>query len=313
MGEIIKKSLREAYAKTLIKLGREHKDIVVVDADLSTSTKTALFGKEFPDRFFNIGISEQSMVGIAAGLALKGKTVFASSFAVFASGRDWDQIRQSVCYNEVDVKIVATHGGITVGEDGATHQSNEDIAIMRILPNMRVIVPADSFETEKVIEKIYEIKGPFYVRLSRENFPVIYDNNYNFELGKFDVMKKGKDGIVFSIGKEVYESLLAVKELEKEGVSMTLVNASSVKPLDKDLIYNYAKEYDRFFVVEEHQKIGGLGSAIAEFITEEKPIIINKIGIDNIFGVSGKADDLIKHFKLDSKGIYNYIKTSLGV
>jgi transketolase len=313
MGEIIKKSLREAYAKTLIKLGREHNDIVVVDADLSTSTKTALFGKEFPDRFFNIGISEQSMVGIAAGLALKGKTVFASSFAVFASGRDWDQIRQSVCYNEVDVKIVATHGGITVGEDGATHQSNEDIAIMRILPNMRVIVPADSFETEKVIEKIYEIKGPFYVRLSRENFPVIYDNNYNFELGKFDVMKKGKDGIVFSIGKEVYESLLAVKELEKEGVSMTLVNASSVKPLDKDLIYNYAKEYDRFFVVEEHQKIGGLGSAIAEFITEEKPIIINKIGIDNIFGVSGKADDLIKHFKLDSKGIYNYIKTSLGV
>jgi len=256
MGEIIKKSLREAYAKSLIKLGREHKDIVVVDADLSTSTKTALFGKEFPDRFFNIGISEQSMVGIAAGLALKGKTVFASSFAVFASGRDWDQIRQSVCYNEVDVKIVATHGGITVGEDGATHQSNEDIAIMRILPNMRVIVPADSFETEKVIEKIYEIKGPFYVRLSRENFPVIYDNNYNFELGKFDVLKKGKDGIVFAIGKEVYESLLAVKELEKEGVSMTLVNASSVKPLDKDLIYNYAKEYDRFFVVEEHQKLG---------------------------------------------------------
>ncbi len=312
MGEIIKQSLRESYAKTLIKLGKEHQNIVVVDADLSTSTKTALFGKEFPDRFFNIGISEQSMIGIAAGLALKGKTVFASSFAVFASGRDWDQIRQSVCYNEVDVKIVATHGGITVGEDGATHQSNEDIAIMRILPNMRVIVPADAFETERVIEKVYGIKGPFYVRLSRENFPVIYDKDYKFELGRFDVLRKGKDGVIFAIGKEVYESLSAAEELEKEGISMTVINASSVKPLDKDLIYQYAKEFDRFFVVEEHQKIGGLGSAIGEFITEERPIIIKKIGIDNIFGVSGKADDLIKYFKLDSKGIYNYIKTVMG-
>ncbi len=311
MGEIIKKSLREAYAKSLIELGKKYQDIVVVDSDLSTSTKTAHFGKEFPDRFFNIGISEQTMMGVAAGLALQGKIVFASSFAVFASGRDWDQVRQSICYNEANVKIVATHGGITVGEDGATHQSNEDIAIMRILPNMKVIVPADAMETGKVIKKVYKTDGPFYVRLSRENFPVIYDNNYNFELGRFDILKNGKDGVIFAIGREVYESLLAAKELEKDGISLEVVNSSSVKPLDKELIYNYAKKYDRFFVVEEHQKIGGFGSSIAEFITEEKPIIINKIGVDNVFGVSGKATDLIKHFKLDSKGIYDKIKEIL--
>ena len=304
-----KKSLREAYARALISLGEKDERVVVLDADLSTSTKTAKFGEKFPDRFFNIGISEQNMMGIASGLALSGKIVFASSFAVFASGRAWDQVRQSICYNEVNVKIVATHGGITVGEDGATHQSNEDIALMRILPNMKVIVPADSIETEQIIKKVYEEEGPFYVRLSREKFPILYkDSDYKFEVGKYDVVKEGKDGVIFAIGREVYESLLAAEELEKEGFSLAVVNSSSVKPLDKELIYKYAKKFGKIIVAEEHQKIGGLGAAISEFLTEEIPVIIKKIGVDNIFGFSGKANDLLKYFKLDSEGIYKTIK-----
>ena len=201
---MVKESLREAYARALISLGEKDERVVVLDADLSTSTKTAKFGENFPERFFNIGISEQNMMGVASGFALSGNIVFASSFAVFASGRAWDQVRQSICYNEVNVKIVATHGGITVGEDGATHQSNEDIALMRVLPNMRVVVPADSIETEQVIKKVYEKEGPFYVRLSRENFPVLYkDSDYKFELGKYDVLREGKDGVIFAIGREV--------------------------------------------------------------------------------------------------------------
>ena len=309
---MVKESLREAYAKALIGLGEKDERIVVLDADLSTSTKTAKFGEKFPERFFNIGISEQNMMGIASGLALSGKIVFASSFAVFASGRAWDQVRQSICYNDVNVKIVATHGGITVGEDGATHQSNEDIALMRILPNMKVIVPADSVETEQVIEKVYENSGPFYVRLSRENFPVLYrDTNYKFEIGKFNILREGKDGVIFAIGREVYESLIAAQELEKEGISLAVVNSSSVKPLDKDLIYYYAKKFGKIIVAEEHQKIGGLGSAISEFISEEIPVLVKKIGVDNIFGQSGKASDLLKYFKLDSRGIFNSIKNWL--
>ena len=250
------------------------------------------------------------MMGVASGLALSGKIVFASSFAVFASGRAWDQVRQSICYNEVNVKIVATHGGITVGEDGATHQSNEDIALMRILPNMKVIVPADSIETEQVIKKVYEEEGPFYVRLSREKFPILYKgSDYRFEVGKYDVLKDGSDGVIFAIGREVYESLLAAKELEKEGFSLAVVNSSSVKPLDKELIYKYAKKFGKIIVAEEHQKIGGLGAAISEFLSEEIPVIIKKIGVDNIFGFSGKANDLLRYFKLDSEGIYKTIKS----
>ena len=305
-----KESLREAYARALISLGEKDERVVVLDADLSTSTKTAKFGEKFPERFFNIGISEQNMMGVASGLALSGKIVFASSFAVFASGRAWDQVRQSICYNEVNVKIVATHGGITVGEDGATHQSNEDIALMRILPNMKVIVPADSIETEQVIKKVYEKDGPFYVRLSREKFPVLYkDSDYKFEVGKYDVLKDGSDGVIFAIGREVYESLLAAKELEKEGFSLAVVNSSSVKPIDKELVYQYAKRFGKIIVAEEHQKRGGLGAAISEFLSEEIPVIIKKIGVDNIFGFSGKANDLLKYFKLDSEGIYKTIKS----
>jgi len=311
MDKIELKSLREYYAKSLISIGEKDKNVIVLDSDLSTSTKTAKFGEKFPKRFFNMGISEQNMIGVASGIALGGKTVFCSTFAVFATGRVWDQIRQSVCYNNANVKIVATHGGITVGEDGASHQINEDISIMRILPKMRVIVPADSYETQQVIKKIHKIYGPFYVRLSREKFPVIYgeNSNYEFEIGKFDILKKGDDGVVFALGKEVWETIVAAQELDKEGFSLTVINSSSVKPLDKDIIYEYAKKFKKLVVVEEHQKIGGLGSAISEFITEEIPIQIKKIGLENEFGISGKADDLVRYFGLDSEGIYKKLKS----
>ncbi len=301
-------SLRQAYADTIIELGKKDKNIVVLDADLSTSTQTAQFGKVFPERFFNVGISEQDMMGIAAGLALSGKTVFASTFAVFATGRAWDQVRQSICYNDANVKIVATHGGITVGEDGATHQSNEDIAIMRVLPRMRVIVPSDAEETRQVIRAVYKEEGPFYVRLSREKFPKLWDKNYKFEIGKYKKVKDGKDGVILAIGIEVWESLSAIKELEKEGISIALYNASSVKPIDKEKVYELAKKFGRIITIEEHQKTGGFGSAIAEFLSENYPVKMKIIGIDNIFGRSGKAWDLMKYFKLDSKAIYEIVK-----
>ncbi len=301
-------SLRQAYADTIIELGKKDENIVVLDADLSTSTQTAQFGKVFPERFFNVGISEQDMMGIAAGLALSGKTVFASTFAVFATGRAWDQVRQSICYNDANVKIVATHGGITVGEDGATHQSNEDIAIMRVLPRMRVIVPSDAEETRQVIRAVYKEEGPFYVRLSREKFPKLWDKNYKFEIGKYKKVKDGKDGVILAIGIEVWESLSAIKELEKEGISIALYNASSVKPIDKEKVYELAKKFGRIITIEEHQKTGGFGSAIAEFLSENYPVKMKIIGIDNIFGRSGKAWDLMKYFKLDSKAIYEIVK-----
>ncbi len=304
-------SLRQAYADTLIELGRKDERVVVLDADLSTSTQTAQFGKVFPERFFNVGISEQDMMGIAAGLALSGKIVFTSTFAVFATGRAWDQVRQSICYNDANVKIVATHGGITVGEDGATHQSNEDIAIMRVLPRMRVIVPSDAEETRQVIKAVYKEKGPFYVRLSREKFPKLWDKSYRFEIGKYKKVKDGEDGVILAIGLEVWESLEASRELEKEGVSVAVYNASTVKPIDEDTVYELAKRYGRIITIEEHQKTGGFGSAIAEFLSEVYPVRIKIIGIENVFGRSGKAWDLMKYFKLDSQAIYKHVKEFL--
>src|SRR5574344_1336718 len=207
-------SLRDAYARTLISLGEEDPRLVVVDADLSSSTRTILFQERFPERFFNTGISEQNLMGMAAGLALCDRTVFASTFAVFATGRAWDQVRQSICYNHANVKIVATHGGITVGEDRATHQSNEDVALMRVLPNMRVIVPSDSRQTEEVIRTVHKERGPFYVRLSREEFPVIHESGYRFALGRYELLKEGRDTLVLATGKEVSEALTAARELE---------------------------------------------------------------------------------------------------
>lgn len=305
-------SLRDAYARTLISLGEEDPRLVVVDADLSSSTRTILFQERFPERFFNTGISEQNLMGMAAGLALCDRTVFASTFAVFATGRAWDQVRQSICYNQANVKIVATHGGITVGEDGATHQSNEDVALMRVLPNMRVIVPSDSRQTEEVIRTVHKERGPFYVRLSREEFPVIHESGYRFALGRYELLKEGRDTLVLATGKEVSEALTAARELEKIGKSVAVADCASVKPLDEEFLLNAASRYPRIVVAEEHQKAGGFASAVAEFLSERHPVQIGRIGLENVFGVSGKSSQLMAHYGLDSKGIYDYLQKFLG-
>ena len=305
-------SLRDAYARTLISLGEEDPRLVVVDADLSSSTRTILFQERFPERFFNTGISEQNLMGMAAGLALCDRTVFASTFAVFATGRAWDQVRQSICYNQANVKIVATHGGITVGEDGATHQSNEDVALMRVLPNMRVIVPSDSRQTEEVIRTVHKERGPFYVRLSREEFPIIHESGYRFALGRYELLKEGRDTLVLATGKEVSEALTAARELEKIGKSVAVADCASVKPLDEEFLLNAASRYPRIVVAEEHQKAGGFASAVAEFLSERHPVQIGRIGLENVFGVSGKSSQLMAHYGLDSKGIYDYLQKFLG-
>ncbi len=294
--EIKMMGLRDVYGETLIELGKKYEEIVVLDADLSLSTKTALFGEKFPDRFFNMGVSEQDLMSTAAGLALAGKVPFVSTFAIFATGRAWEQIRQSICYPNLNVKIVASHGGITVGEDGATHQATEDLALMRVLPNMTVIVPADGIETKQVIETIFHHKGPVYVRLARPKFPVILNDNYKFEIGKAKVLKEGKDIAIIGIGITVFHSLRAAEELEKEGVSAKVINCSTLKPLDEETIIQAAKQTKAIVTVEEHTCFGGLGSAVAEVIVQKFPVKMKILGISNRFGLSGKPDQLLNYF-----------------
>jgi len=294
--EIKMMGLRDVYGETLIELGKKYEEIVVLDADLSLSTKTALFGEKFPDRFFNMGVSEQDLMSTAAGLALADKVPFVSTFAIFATGRAWEQIRQSICYPNLNVKIVASHGGITVGEDGATHQATEDLALMRVLPNMTVIVPADGIETKQVIETIFHHKGPVYVRLARPKFPVILNDNYKFEIGKAKVLKEGKDIAIIGIGITVFHSLRAAEELEKEGISAKVINCSTLKPLDEETIIQAAKQTKAIVTVEEHTCFGGLGSAVAEVIVQKFPVKMKILGISNRFGLSGKPDQLLNYF-----------------
>ncbi|MEW6202277.1 MAG: transketolase family protein, partial [bacterium] len=265
-------SPRDAYGAALKRLGAEHPDIVVLDADLAESTRSLKFKELFPERFFDVGIAEQNMIGIAAGLAASGKVAFASTFAVFATGRTYDQIRQLVARSKLNVKIVASHGGITVGEDGPSHQATEDIALMRSLPNMRVFVPGDAVETERMVETALKIDGPFYIRTSRVKFPVLFDENYRFEPGRGIVMREGKDITIIACGLMVSESLKAAEELKKEGISARVVNMSSIKPLDRELVVKCAQETGKILTVEEHTIIGGLGSAIAEVVAEEYPV-----------------------------------------
>lgn len=290
---------RDAYGKTLVELGKVNKDIVVLDADLSGSTKTGLFGKAYPDRFFNMGVAEQDMISTAAGLASCGKIVFASTFAVFGSGRAWDQIRVSVAYTRSNVKIVVTHGGITTGEDGATHQANEDIAIMRVIPNMTVIVPADAVETELVINNLVKEYGPAYVRLSRASTPIIYkDNNYDFKIGKAVQMRQGKDLTIIACGIMVNMALDAAEELEKKGISARVINMHTIKPLDRHAVVNCAKETGAIVTAEEHSIIGGLGGAVAEVVSETCPVPIIRVGIKDMFGESGSPKDLLEKYGL---------------
>jgi len=298
-----KKAMRNAYGETLVELGKKYSNLVVLDADLSGSTKTAMFAKEFPDRFFNAGVAEQNMIGMASGLALTGKIAFASSFAMFASGRAWEQIRNSVAYPKLNVKIVATHSGITVGEDGATHQITEDIAIMRAIPNMVVIAPSDYYETKHIIRWCAEYDGPVYVRMPRGDTETVFkdEEDAKFELGKARILKDGNDLTIIATGEMVPEAIKASNILGENGIDAEVISMPTIKPIDEDAV----KNSNNFIVsLEDHSIIGGLGGALSEVITTyglNKKLL--RIGIKDEFGISGKAGELLKYYKLDGESV----------
>lgn len=309
MSEVRKVATRESYGKALVELAKEHENLYVLDADLAEATKTVIFKKEFPERHIDCGIAECNMMGIAAGLAATGKVPFASSFAMFAAGRAYEQVRNSIGYPHLNVKIGATHAGISVGEDGATHQCNEDIALMRAIPGMVVINPADDVEARAAVKAAYEYAGPVYLRFGRLAVPVINDNeDYKFEIGKGVVLKEGKDVTIIATGLEVNESLIAADLLEKEGISAKVVNIHTIKPIDKDLIIACAKETGKVVTVEEHSVIGGLGSAVCDVLSENYPAKVLKIGVNDVFGESGPAVQLIKKYGLDGESIAEKVK-----
>ncbi|HAJ57769.1 MAG TPA: transketolase [Candidatus Omnitrophica bacterium] len=293
---------RDVYGKTLVELGKLGKDIVVCDADLSGSTRTSLFAKEFPSRFFNFGVAEQNMMACSAGLASCGKVVFASTFAMFASGRAWDQVRNSICYSDLNVKIVATHAGITVGPDGASHQALEDIAILRAIPNIKIVVPSDGPETREAIFAAYETPGPFYVRLGRSKVPTI-EGKAPFKLGKGYVLRQGSDVTIIACGLMVHEALSAWEQLKKENISAAVINIHTVKPIDEELIIDAARRTRGLVVCEEHSVIGGLASSVAEILSEKHPAKILKVGVRNRFGQSGEEKDLLREYQLTSGDI----------
>ncbi|MBP3503109.1 MAG: transketolase family protein [Clostridia bacterium] len=299
---------RQSYGEALLELGRENEKIVVLDADLSTATKTNIFAKEFPKRFFDVGISEQDLMGTAAGFATCGKIPYASTFAMFAAGRAYDQIRNSICYPNLNVKICATHAGITVGEDGATHQMLEDIGMMRQIPNMTVISPSDDTQTKWLIKEISKIQGPVYVRLSRLATPVIYDEDEKFEIGKAVQIGKGTDATIFATGVTVSEALKAKEILEKEGIYVRVVDLHTVKPIDKDTIIRCAQETEKLISIEDHNIIGGIGTAISEVLTEYYPKKLIRLGMQDSFGKSGKAENLMHYFKIDASAIIEVCK-----
>jgi transketolase len=300
---------RDVYGDILVELGEKNKDIVVLDADLSASTRTCKFARAYPERFFNMGIAEQDMISTAAGLATCGKIPFVSTFAVFLTGRAWDQIRQSVCYSEQNVKLVSTHAGITVGEDSATHHANEDIALMRALPNMTIICPADGIETAQLIRVVAHHKGPVYVRLARCKFPVIYDNNYHFQIGKSDMLRDGDQATIIAIGIMVSQALQAAEKLAEEGIAVRVLNMSTIKPIDKEAILEAACRTGAIVTSEEHSIIGGLGSAVAEVLVESNhPCPLKRIGTKDCFGVSGKPEELLEKFCLGVKDIIEATK-----
>lgn len=304
-----RKSIRSAFGKTLVELGKINPNIVVMDADLACSTQTQLFGKAFPERFFDVGIAEQDMIASAAGLASTGKIPFVASFAMFSTGRTYDQIRNSVCYPNFNVKIVGTHGGVTVGEDGASHQALEDVSLMRGLPNMSVIVPADCRECEQVIKYAAENHGPMYIRVPRTNVCDIYDENYKFDFHKVSLIKEGHDVTVFTNGETLAEVIEASNILEKEGYSIQIVNVPVIKPLDSASIINLAKKTKLVITVENHSIIGGLGSAVCELLSEHYPTAVHRIGVKDTFGQSGKWDFLLDYYGLSAEKLVGNIKT----
>lgn len=302
---------REAYGKALVKLGKINDDVVVLDADLSKSTKTNDFCKAYPNRFFNMGIAEQNLVGAACGFAAAGKIPFASTFAMFATGRAFEVIRNSACYPKLNVKICATHAGITVGEDGGSHQSVEDISLMRSVPNMTVLVPADGVEAEKMIFAAAEFNGPMYVRLGRSAVPTLFDEDYNFEIGKGVVLKEGNDATIIACGMMVNEAILAADMLKEENINVRVINMSTIKPVDTELIIKAAKETKAIVTAEEHSIIGGLGSAVSEVVSENCPTIVKKVGINDCFGESGTPAELLEKYGLTAKHIVEKVKEAM--
>lgn len=299
---------RESFGKALVELGKENKDVIVLTADLAGATKTSLFEKEFPDRFINVGIAEQNLIGISAGLATTGKIPFASTFAMFAAGRAYDQIRNSVAYPKLNVKICGTHAGVTVGEDGATHQMLEDLSLMRSIPNMTVLCPSDDTQTKWAIKEMAKFDGPVYIRLARVATPIIYDENQKFEIGKMVQIGDGTDATIFATGVEVAETLKAKEELEKENTNIRVVDVHTIKPIDREMIVKCAKETKKIITIEDHSIIGGLGTAICEVLSEEYPTKVIRMGMNDKFGKSGKAEQLLKYFKLDSQAIIEKVK-----
>ena len=298
---------REAYGKALVKYGRENKNIVVLDADLSKSTKTAEFSKEFPERFLNMGIAEQNMLGVAAGLSTSGKIPVASSFAMFAAGRAFEIVRNSICYPKLNVKVCATHAGLTVGEDGASHQAIEDLAIMRSIPNLTVINPADAVSAEKLLGEMLNTYGPMYARFGRAAVPVIYDENTKFEIGKAITVREGKDVTIIATGIMVAEALEAANELNEKGISVRVIDMHTIKPIDKDAIINAAKETKFIVTAEEHSVIGGLGSAVSEVTAQNSPAIVKMVGVNDTFGESGKPGELLEKYGLTKNDIVKVV------
>lgn len=309
MADVKKIATRVSYGNALVELAKKHDDVVVLDADLAAATQTGIFKKEFPERHIDCGIAESNMMGIAAGIAATGKVPFASSFAMFAAGRAFEQVRNSIGYPHLNVKIGATHAGISVGEDGATHQCNEDIALMRTIPGMTVICPSDDIEARAAVEAAYEIDGPVYMRFGRLAAPIINDRpDYKFEVGKGVVVREGKDLTIVASGILVAEAMAAAETLAADGIDAKVINIHTIKPLDEELIVAAAKETGKVVTVEEHSVIGGLGSAVCDALSAKLPTPVLKIGVQDVFGESGPAVALLEKYELDAKGIYKQIK-----
>ncbi len=312
MSETIKKATRESFGEALVEIAKTNPNVVVLDSDLAAATKTQIFKNAFPDRFFNCGISECNMIGVGAGLSTTGKIPFVASFAMFSAGRAFEQIRNSVAYPNLNVKIAGSHAGISVGEDGATHQCCEDLALMRSIPNMTILNPCDHYEMQAAIKAAAELKGPVYIRLGRLAINSINNNDdYKFEIGKGIELKSGNDITLIATGLPVGATLSAAKLLEKDGINARVINIHTIKPIDKEIIIKAAKETKYIFTIEEHSIIGGLGEAVCSVLCENNPTYVKRIGINDIFGQSGAAEELLKHYKLDDVGIYQTVIETL--
>ena len=313
MAGVIQKATRDSYGAALVELAEEFPDLVVLDADLAAATKTGGFKKAYPDRFFDCGIAEGNMIGVAAGLAAAGKKVFASSFAMFAAGRAFEQVRNSIGYPHLNVKIGATHAGISVGEDGATHQCNEDIALMRTIPGMTIINPADDVEARQAVRAALEMQGPVYLRFGRLAVPVLFDDSYRFQIGKGVQMVEGQDVTIIATGLLVNEAVHAAELLKNEGIAARVINMATIKPIDREIIVNAAKETGAIVSGEEHNIIGGLGSAVTEVVCETVPVPVVRLGINDTFGKSGPAVELLKIFGLTAENLVVKAKEALAL